>query len=143
MLKKRTLALLLSLAMLLTFMPAMAFADDTADDAADQPEAVAVEEAGTEEAVVENEDDAAEEGCQPVYRRCCHELCICASGGYDWFPDPDSAAAHRHDVSVWRAQHREDADHCCDHHCVCLAAVYGGLHDLPADGQNLCVKEGV
>ena len=60
MLKKRTLALLLSLAMLLTFMPAMAFADDTADDAADQPEAVAVEEAGTEEAVVENEDDDAE-----------------------------------------------------------------------------------
>lgn len=61
MLKKRTLALLLSLAMLLTFMPAMAFAEDAADDAADQPEAVAVEEAGTEDAAVEAEADAAEE----------------------------------------------------------------------------------
>ena len=64
MLKKRTLALLLSLAMLLTFMPAMAFADDNAD-AADQPEAVSAEEAAVdaaEEAVVE---EAAEEAAEP------------------------------------------------------------------------------
>ena len=60
MLKKRTLALLLSLAMLLTFMPAMAFADDTADDGAEQPAAAEVEEAA-DEAVVE---EAAEEEVQ-------------------------------------------------------------------------------
>ena len=59
MLKKRTLALLLSLAMLLTFMPAMAFAEES-DDAAEQPAAVEVEEAA-EETVVE---EAAEEVVQ-------------------------------------------------------------------------------
>ena len=37
MLKKRMLALLLSLAMMLTFMPAMAYANDEIDDASNQP----------------------------------------------------------------------------------------------------------
>ena len=53
MLKKRTLSLLLSLAMLLTFMPAMAFADDAADSTADQTEAAA-EETASEDVTAED-----------------------------------------------------------------------------------------
>ena len=54
MLKKRTLALLLSLAMLLTFMPAMAFAEDAADEASDQPAVTDI----SEEAAVETAEEA-------------------------------------------------------------------------------------
>ncbi len=64
MIKKRTLALLLSLAMLLTFMPAMAFAEDDAGEAYDQVETAATEEASAEEAIVEEpavEEAAAED----------------------------------------------------------------------------------
>ena len=54
MLKKRALSILLSLAMLLTFMPAMAFADDAADNTADQTEVVAAEETVSEDATAED-----------------------------------------------------------------------------------------
>ncbi|MBR1986531.1 MAG: leucine-rich repeat domain-containing protein [Mogibacterium sp.] len=58
MLKKRTLSLLLTLAILLAFMPAIAFADDAADNTADQAETVAAEGTAYEDATAE---DPAEE----------------------------------------------------------------------------------
>ena len=51
MLKKRILSLLLSLVMMLTFMPVMAFAEDAADDVSELP--VAAESTETAETVSE------------------------------------------------------------------------------------------
>ena len=67
MLKIRTLSLLLSLLMLLTFMPAMAFAEDAADDTPDQPAAAVAEETAEEANAVEAtvEEQAAEETAEP------------------------------------------------------------------------------
>ena len=67
MLKKRTLSLLLSLAMLLAFMPAMAFAEDAADNDPDQPavtDTVEAEEAAVEEPDVEVPE--VEEAAEPT-----------------------------------------------------------------------------
>lgn len=55
MLKKRTLSILLSLAMLLTFMPAMAFAEEIADDASEQ--SVVTEEAENVTAAEESAEE--------------------------------------------------------------------------------------
>ncbi len=66
MLKKRTLSLLLSLAILLTFMPAMAFAEGDEADAEPQKTELTAEEVETETAEEAAETTSAEEAVEEV-----------------------------------------------------------------------------